>query len=262
MSSQVSVSPRSYRYSGKGPKAFSLIEILVGITILSVLLLLLFFGGRRAINAAHNTRCQANLRMCAGAFMSFAADNNGVVILNVYASGTHPSTRRWADYLVGTMTGSWDGRQFPRIDYTGGNREGARCPAEDIGKNFSTGHSYGAMLVPNEDDPYTIAPGDLFDWDKASGSPRIHAVRLTTMGDAMNYWLIADSWASSYERQIYIIRNQNVGESSKIHLRHNGKANMLFADGSVRSMGPKALLDLRYNALPYGYNENKESISF
>lgn len=211
---------------------------------------------------AHNIQCQANLRMCGGALMTFAADNEGLVILNIYGAGTSPSTRRWSDYVVGSMTGSWDGRQFPKIDYTNGNREGTRCPAVDTEKNYSTGYTYGAMLIPNDDDPYTTAPGNLVDGEKATGSVLIHAVRLSTMGDPANYWLLADSWTSNAERQIYLIRNKSVGETSKIHLRHNGRANMLFADGSIRSMGPRDLLNLRYNAIPYGYDENNQSVTF
>lgn len=245
-------------------RGFSLVEILVVVGVLAILLLLMIGGFSKANAVSLSTRCLANLRASGAAISLFASENQGVIVLNVYGSGMKPSTRRWGDYVLGTASNSWDGKNNYRIDYTNGNRDAALCPAEAPQKFTSTGFTYGALFQPDENDPYTFRDLSLIDSTVLIGSATIHAVRLSTMDDPANYWLLGDSYTNSslYQSQIYLIRIKNANDSAKVHLRHNGKANLLFADGSVRSLGPNELKNLKYNPIRHGFNEKHENITF
>lgn len=56
-------------------RGFTLVELLVTITIVTVLAALVFIISRRAINAAHNAECVASLRNLATAGMSYEAEH-------------------------------------------------------------------------------------------------------------------------------------------------------------------------------------------
>jgi len=63
--------------TGVAATAFTLVELLVVLAILSLLMALLFPGVGRALEAAKRTKCAANLRAIGVASLSRADDNNG-----------------------------------------------------------------------------------------------------------------------------------------------------------------------------------------
>jgi prepilin-type processing-associated H-X9-DG protein len=62
----------------------------------------------------------------------------------------------------------------------------------------------------------------------------------------VNFVLLADSFHPQLNKQFYYISvpDSNSGAPQQIHLRHQGRANICFGDGSVRSLNKEEILAL------------------
>ena len=67
-------------------RGFTLVELLVTVTIVAVLAGRVFIISRRAINAAQNAECVANLRNLATAGMSYEAEHGTYPLSNIPTS--------------------------------------------------------------------------------------------------------------------------------------------------------------------------------
>ncbi len=191
---------------------------------------------------ANAVRCANHLRVAGVAFGLYAADHKGMIQLHRYGAALSPTTLRWHQFLLGPKTGD------PK--YLDGNGEIATCPGAEPWKyNSKTtgGYVYGTIGMANPNDPYSFTP---------PGSPSGRTVRLYNIDHPSRYWLLCDSWAESLQNQIYIIRDDNTLRG-RIHLRHQKRGNLLFADGHVEALGLNDIAKLPYNPLPNAYDENK-----
>jgi prepilin-type N-terminal cleavage/methylation domain-containing protein/prepilin-type processing-associated H-X9-DG protein len=135
--------PRSCKYS-VSTSGFTLIEVLVVITIVIVLAALSFMGVRGLRQSAQATRCADNLRTWGTALQGYAADNNGAVQWSGWAS-IGSDSRYYETYLGGngvSATTTMDGRS---VFHTQLHR---RCPAQKWNRtgNGPVGYS---MVRPN-----------------------------------------------------------------------------------------------------------------
>lgn len=244
-------------FYSKQLKGFSLLEIVVSVAVISVLAALLFQGIQGARNRSLAVGCIANLHEVSKAMLLYASDHNNRI--NIYSSmgGTGASVQ-WLRFLVGTGSGITHKR------ITGGpvyleRKDASICPAENPyhwNSNNNHGYTYGAMFY-NSDDPYNTQPAGA-----VSGSREIILNRLESPS---TYWLLSDSFGSpSVDRQFYFISQTATpgGQNGKVHFRHEGRANVLFADGHVRSLTPEEFKKLNINPISNGFDQHQNYISF
>lgn len=237
--------------SGSLSRGFSLLEIVVAIAVILILAVLLFNGIGNARSKALGTACAANLHDVSIAMLSYAADNNNRINLYSSLGGTGASVQ-WLRFLVGTGSGT----EHKRI--SGGpvyldRRDAAICPAETPyywQSNNNHGYTYGTTFY-NPLDPNNTQPDGT-----VTGSRELILSRLE---DPSSYWLLSDSFGSpSLDRQFYYIKPTGGpgGQSGKVHFRHGGKANVLFADGHIESLTPEQFKELPYNPISDGFDKN------
>lgn len=234
--------------------AFSLTETLVVIALLCVLLAILIPSAIRFLSTAKTVQCSNNLRQIGIAFQGYAQDHNGVIYLH-YNSAS--GTTRWSDCLTGKAGGIMAGSS-----YFDGSEPPLVCPAvaPKKYKDPLTGYVYGSL--PSGNDPAWMDPADEAAFNPF-GTTFSRAVRLNKIEKPGSYWLLADSWSSQHQKQIYLIyAKKNNPTHVRLHLRHQGKANFLFADGSVRLLGPEDVTKLTPNPIQRAFDEKQQPLEF
>lgn len=223
--------------------AFSLIEILTCLSILSLLSILLGLAFTHYSQRAISTQCVANLRQIGVAFFAYSGDHEGKIPPRIQPDPDNPGL-----YLSGTY---WH-QVLRRNGYFGiPPREvthAERIIAQMTGQHFcpeipSTGTS---------DEAYGMRR-----W-KTPGQPIDISQNLKALENPADFFLLADSIMVSRQLQGYSLGN---GTSSwRIRFSHSQKANALFADGHIASLQydyfdrivPEQA-DYSYTTLPFSY---------
>ena len=147
-----------------GLRAFSLVELLIVITVIGVLMALLIPAVQEALKVAHAVQCKSNIRQLTMAFLKYAKDHDGELPGNCWDG---PGVD--GDWLGGFITtegldGPWrdapqNGTLWPymggpvTVDETTGEQEGVEdvgvmgvyvCPADAKGNGR---FSYSAVLA-------------------------------------------------------------------------------------------------------------------
>lgn len=236
--------------------AISLLEMLLVLAVFAVLLTFLIPNIWRFFDTAQTVRCVSNLRQIGVAFHAYAQDHRGVLYLH-YNSAS--GTLRWSDCLTGkannitVMTGP---------NYLEGRESALVCPvaAPKQYKDPLTGYVYGSL--PSGNDLAWMDPEDEAAFNPF-GTTFSRAIQLSRIQKPGSYWLLADSWSSQHLKQIYLIYAKKANpQHIRLHLRHGGKANFLFADGSVRSLGPKDVTQLSPNPIQRAFDEKQQPVDF
>lgn len=193
--------------------SFTLIELLFVIAIIMILASLLFPALKRTREMAKSSVCSSNLKQIGLAELSYATDSNGwcTPINALYAGGTSCSWI-WHNLLSndGYLPVSKAGKPCVVV-----------CPANLPYVYKSYEFTY-AMLTGG---PYRIAAGG--DIRNTSGA---------ICGKVSEFILTMDSAYSNPASTYYLYQYYffyNGGPNVKIGARHNGCANILFADGHV-----------------------------
>lgn len=209
---------------------FSLIELLVVVSIVALLVALVLPSLRGARSAAKRVACQSNLRQQGVAWHTYAADFNGFGPYQlVYVPGTQGATYPGPD----ADTGEWLLRLAPYVNgppvSTLSRRAGLansadrripvfQCPETwGLGPYRDDGHSYGAnaYVVSDQSSAHYLSPHPLSVIRQAS--------KLVLVGDAYIYVMRAgNQWYSSLHY---------TGPESGIPKKHDDGLNILFADG-------------------------------
>jgi len=180
----------------------------------------------------------------------FASEHKGLVGLQSY--GGPDTSLGWLQYLDGRgsietfrRTPTWS-RTDPEIDIA----SVSVCPAFHPFTNVSgaDNYIYGSLRGAFSTDIYSFSPPGT---DEES-----RIVKFYTIEDASNYWLLTDSYTPSLDSQIYVIYPDCDTQSGGIHLRHNGRACALFADGHVGSLGAEEFRDSPYTPATAGWSES------
>jgi len=200
-------------------KGFTLIELLVVIAIIAVLAAILFPVFAKAREKAKQTKCINNLRQCSTAFAMYAQD--------------------WDGWVMGHNDGGGVNMYWPMCLYNSGYLGSLKvvvCPSQkpyywdtsDISRQY---HTYGWHREYNSLYPSFIAPNppnvyncfvNLYKIDKPE--------QFITIADSIH--TTTSSSSSHYRKQFYCF-NFSGTSSGVIHLRHNGLASCVFADGHV-----------------------------
>lgn len=209
--------------ANRGCGGFTLIELLAVIAVVGILaaiLIPLLAGVReRALTA----RGVSNIRQSGNALLLSATNNDNKIIL---VGGEHPSYTTWLSEL--------ERQGFADQSV----REAAVCPTHppfEFSGNYAA--VYGVPMNEQLGPALTSPPG--------GGQTR--ALRLASIEDPANYVLLVDSvlngtgpqWRTAWD----------AGNVSGAHARHDGKMNVVFADGSAATITPEKYASIRRDAL-------------
>ncbi|MDD2708956.1 MAG: prepilin-type N-terminal cleavage/methylation domain-containing protein [Verrucomicrobiae bacterium] len=204
---------------GVAELAFTMIELLAAICIISIFFALLSTGLKTARDKARQIECMSNLKQLYTAVLQYAQDNNDKILPYLTPEGYS-----WCAYL--------DGEYGPKIKYISQvsyskiKRQIIHCPAEPV----HTGTDRDGK--PISWTPYCdYAMNRLVSWSVYSGwglndPPK----RVFDFTDAARHFLFCDS-------NYYF--TDTTGYISNIDYRHSGGINLVFLDGHCEwRMGP------------------------
>lgn len=191
--------------------AFTLIEVLVVVAIVSILAALLFSGLQNLQSRAERTKCAANLRQV-GVGISLYTQENDLVTPRL----DHQIVQDLFPYLYPNTT------SIPVISGTGFPPELLHtvfaCPSmhRDTGNSSARSYGYNAPLISSPDNPAENKTG--------TRSPRL---KMQILAQPTKVMLYGDTWNSS------AIQFSRIAQ---ITARHGGSFNVLMADGRVENI--------------------------
>ncbi len=252
------------RPTRRSVSAFTLVELLVVLAILAILISLLAPSLGRARDLAQSARCLSNLRQSGVAMLTRAGEHRGEIGLFVYQEDRNLYTpwHLWLRNRVGPdnlrpMPASAPGTSGVYLSEE--DKNVMLCPAffpyADDDRILINAYIYGALMRPaSADDTGSFVPAG------AEASSRV--AQVSRIRDPGKYLLLTDSYridfTGGFERQVYVITDH--GRSLSVHLRHNGRANTLFADGSVQGMTPEDLKNV--SPIPFTGGHTAEGTYF
>jgi len=140
-------------------KAFTLVELLVVISIIALLIAMLLPALSRARESAKRVNCMSNLRQCGVALYLWAQDHRGHLLPNRTTAGSWPynlSNSRESFYpTVSPVTNNpgWNDKTFPLLleRYSGNNSRIWACPNIDWppGASWRSQSSVNPVTDPN-----------------------------------------------------------------------------------------------------------------
>jgi prepilin-type N-terminal cleavage/methylation domain-containing protein len=227
---------------GTTRRAFTLIELLLCIGVLSLLVGLMLPGLRGAREAARDVKCRAHLHSFGDGITQFALDHKehlpGVYTWN------DPGLQDWQrDWLSGTygdrkaptqldtwQHGPSEGTIFPYVD---SNAEIYRCPSLAVGE-------FGSGIGSNGKYDYTMIGG--FGGARIDLMPISIRSTLWTDGDALNTvpFFVEEDPAFHLNRIHYA---GSLAGQDRLGTHHSGGSNYTAIDGSVQRI-PARLLEI------------------
>jgi prepilin-type N-terminal cleavage/methylation domain-containing protein/prepilin-type processing-associated H-X9-DG protein len=246
-------------YPGTPRTAFTLIELLVVIAIIAILAAILFPVFAQAREKARQASCQSNLKQLGLATLMYTQDYDEVFPLAQYADASV--------FWFGKCTANcgsfglriWDKTQGLLYPYTR-NHQIQKCPSW-AGRNvFGDGNGYGYNWGFIGSDYYLT-----FAWPPQNPAP---LASLTAVADKLQFadsgFINATWWGGDGQMQEtpfidppsqwwgnpsidfrHVDRAKTI-DSAAQSVTHHGLANLLFADGHVKSKKQPAVSDANF----------------
>jgi len=206
--------PRARQFPGSG---FTLPELLVCLAIVALLAALALPALARTRDSAMAAKCLANMRTLGNGVLGFAAEH-GEFPRSSHSAFAHRS-RGWSRLIL-----PWLGHpeDVPNARWRELRAKYFKCPSDTTA---SDGQSYG-LNVFFELDP---------DFDDYLGSPEQWR-RPQNVPNPASTILIAETSGNTDHVMSHFWEGESSAGLDCAHDRHDGKANYVFADGSVRRL--------------------------
>lgn len=213
-------------------KAFTLIELLMVIAIISLLASILLPSLNRAKELARRVVCASNMKSCGLATTLYAKDSGGKIL--VY---------------------TWDGKE-----------EIVWHEALTMSYYLDKDTDAKALLCPSHAPKVYGSKYDTLGGRRHNDTPKYCRIYLRTLGtnhnwgylnshrvkDTSNYFHLADAvfkpGHSHYPNQCYCFAFDS--RTTGIHMRHSGMTNLWFVDGHVKACGEDELVEAILTELP------------
>ena len=241
--------------------AFSLLELLVVITIIGILLALLLAAVSQAKGKALRIHCANNVRQLGMAMQLFTTDFHYYpfqVNFAYWKGGYQENFTSWDAALDNQISS-----HFPSDHWRDETNNGVwTCPAAKRPLDFpnDTGYSsygyngYGLIKSEGSFPQEFLGLSGNNSPDAKIYSPPIKESQIASPADMIeigdgfrgNAGIVQDShglWRGYLPRDIYFDEQGNVNSTKRSYLRHQGKANVVFCDGHVESPTLKFLFD-------------------
>lgn len=222
------------------PAGFTLVEMLVTISIIVLLAALSIIGITKAKEAAQRSGSAANLRQLGVTMIAFTADNNGFLPATRKSNGTYWPEQVWAS-LESSQTYLRPGTRNRPIDSTKNDGDGYFALADNaaltpqkkpIRWNYVI--NGGAAALPFSE----VAATDALPATMARGLSR----PLMEISDPSKTIMFAEGNGAFW------INGEAKTNCNRIRKWSNGKSNILWFDGSVQALSPKELRPEHFTA--------------
>ena len=224
----------------KSLRGFTLVEMLVTITIIVVLAALSFIGIGRAREAAQRSGSAANLRQIGVTMIAFSADNSGFLPATRKSNGVY-----WPEII-------WPGMESIPLFVRPGTKDRPISTSKNDGDGYFAMPDNAAMTpqkIPIRWNyvinggaanlPFSeVAATDALASSAARGLSR----PLMQIEDPSRTIMFAEGNGAFW------INAESKPNSNRIRKWSNGKSNILWFDGSVRMLSPKELRTEHFSA--------------
>ncbi len=204
-------------------RGFSLIELLVVVSIIAILASLLLSGMSLVRTAARAAVCATHMRQLAMCVQAYAQDNSGLLPFTqaVVSENGAPTFKTWPIHLLldyarersdtlGWGTGQGEDSNAARGIY--------HCPGSRlIGGAFSD-FGMNSHVFPDNSNGWNMA--------MAWWNPGLRTISNRT-------YLFADSWNPATAQK------SDTVNGTRVNYRHGGAANVLFIDGHIERLRPE-----------------------
>ncbi len=236
-------------FSSRCRLAFTLVELLVVVSLLGVLTALLMAGLGAMRRQGENATCVQRLKTSGTALLAYAADHQGMVLprlLGHLRDANDPpkppsNDAPWPNRLIRRGYASADSFYCPSFT--------PRSNAESDNQLPKSGYirTYGlrTWVVPGQEASYN------FNKAKEEAKP------LTAIKEPADFFLIVDSVWKPWKSQGYGIA-PGLQNEQLVHLRHSGRANAFFADGHVESKPASYFSELHLKDRQAAYSGDRE----
>lgn len=261
-------------------EGFSLIELLVVIAIVGVLVALIIPAISRSKRKAHNVQCVNNLRQQGIALQGFVADCQAYPLFrNInYSDGGYPGgVHTWVSVLEQWELSGKERKKLREMATNSWKNTVWHCPSTPdsvltFGPATSTttisvrGYGYNAFGLRNYRDTESLGLGG-HKGDTPSGPVFSAPVKESEVETPSNMMAIGDAFVGGkgviVDTRDKLQRTDDIqdefGSTKRARARHQGKANVVFADGHVESPTLKFLFDDTTDASLKRWNRDQNS---
>ena len=207
--------------------AFTLIELLTVIAIIGILAAILIPVARSVREQARAAQCTSNLRQNALALIMMIEDNEGILL--THRSGAGAGRDLWTLQLI-------DGGYVDE-----GAREVFFCPSNDAYDPMEEGWPFWTYGLNMFGDGRSVSPEDR--------SNQMYYFNLNQLREPSRRFMLVDSGEPSGKRQRFRISSGQARDMDGVHLRHGGRANVVFYDGHVETSDARMLEELGFRSV-------------
>lgn len=216
------MNPNQSRLRTALSRGFTLVEMLVVITIIVVLASLGFLGYRTVMDASRKATSLSNLRQIGVGVALFTAENNNYLPLSRFGGSFWP-TRLYpyvpqADIFL--RPGSKNAPMSPEQPDGYFGDVSTKIPDQNVPLRWNYTVNGGAVGLPFSED------------SKDPNFARGYSVPFSKLDDPARTVFFADGTA-------WWLNAQAVPDSNRIYRWRNGSTNVLFGDGSAPNLNPK-----------------------